>query len=176
MTEIELETRRLLLRPIKPTDSEAVFNYRSDAEINKYQGWIPKSGEDVRDFINHRICKQINVAGTWFQLVIIQKNVCSVIGDIGIHFDAEDHSLAELGITLDWRHQGKGYAREALTVIIDYLFQKLHKQKLVASIDPRNASSIKLFERLGFEKEAFYAKSLFLNGEWVDDLVMGLQH
>lgn len=175
MTEIELETRRLLLRPVEPTDSEAVFNYRSDAEINKYQGWIPKSEEDVQNFINHRVCPQIDMAGTWFQLVIIQKDASSVIGDIGIHFDAEDHSLAELGITLDWRHQGKGYAREALTVIIDYLFQKLHKQKLVASIDPRNASSIRLFERLGFEKEALYEKSLFLNGEWVDDLVMGLQ-
>ena len=175
MSDILLETSRLFLRPIELSDSFAILKYRGDAEVNKYQGWIPKTMEDVSDFINHRVCRQINQFGTWFQFVIIRKDSGILIGDIGIHFLAEQPFLAEIGITLDREQQRKGFAREALTEVINYLFLKLDKQKLIASIDPRNESSVKLFERLGFKKEAFYEKSLFLNGEWVDDLVYGLQ-
>jgi len=37
-----IETSRLIIKPISIEDKNAVFEYRSDAETNKYQGWIPK--------------------------------------------------------------------------------------------------------------------------------------
>ena len=47
---IGINTDRLLLRSIRPDDAIALFKYRSDAVINKYQGWIPKTIDDVYDF------------------------------------------------------------------------------------------------------------------------------
>lgn len=174
MSEIQLETPRLLLRKMVLSDSDSVLRYRSDAEVNQYQGWIPEDLEDVHSFIMHRISPEINQLGTWFQMVIILKDCGDLIGDLGIHFPDEQPLHVELGITLSKHQQGQGFAAEALKEVISYLFLKLKKQKVVVSIDPRNKSSVKLFERLGFVQEALHEKSLFLNGEWVDDLVMGL--
>lgn len=175
MTEFRIETSRLFLRPMALNDSASILKYRSDAETNRFQGWIPECLEDVLNFIEHRISPEINQPGTWFQMVIIRKDSRELIGDLGIYFPDEQSLHVELGITLSKHQQGQGFAAEALREVVSYLFLKLEKQKIIASIDPQNQPSIKLFERLGFEKEAFYEKSLFLNGEWVDDLVMGLQ-
>ena len=40
---LEINTDRLLLRPMKLDDAEKIFKYRSDAIVNLYQGWIPKT-------------------------------------------------------------------------------------------------------------------------------------
>lgn len=112
--------------------------------------------------------------GIWSQFVIIRKENLELIGDIGVHFLASDAFQVEIGCTLNKNHQGKGYATEALTETINYLFDVLNKRRIVASIDPRNQPSISLFERLGFRKEAHFRESLFINGEWVDDLVYAI--
>jgi RimJ/RimL family protein N-acetyltransferase len=170
---MKLETERLNLRPISENDKEELFKYRSDKEINKYQGWIPESVRDVENFIA-RISRQIDVPETWFQFVLVDKSVQQIIGDIGIHFLDEENCQVEIGCTLNKDFQNKGYATEAVRRVIDNLFKDLKKHRIITSIDPGNESSIRLVERLGFRKEAHFVESLFLNGKWVDDLVYAL--
>jgi RimJ/RimL family protein N-acetyltransferase len=69
-----LETKRLIIRPITLDDKGEIFEYRSDRETNKYQGWIPATVADVETFIE-KISKQINEPGTWFQFVIVEKEI-----------------------------------------------------------------------------------------------------
>jgi RimJ/RimL family protein N-acetyltransferase len=171
---LEINTERLLLRPIRLDDANAIFTYRSDAAMNQYQGWIPNSVNDVSDFIKNRVTPVINVIGTWYQCVIINKETGELIGDIGIHFLDPDQKQVEIGCTLDRNQQGKGFANEALKEIINYVFSDLDKHRIVGSIDPRNGKSIGLVERLGFRKEAHFKKSVFIRGEWVDDLVYAI--
>lgn len=171
---LELRTERLTLRPITPTDADDILAYRSDTITNKYQGWIPETIEEVIDFINNKVSSTINIADSWFQFVIISSTDNLVIGDIGVHFIDEEGFQAEVGCTLRQDQQGKGYATESLGAVIDYLFQSLHKHRIVASIDPRNVSSIKMVERLHFRKEAHFKKSLLIKGEWVDDIVYAI--
>ena len=52
----------------------------------------------------------------------------------------------EVGCTLNKTFQGKGYATEALTAMVNYFFTILKKHRIVASIDPRNTASIRLME------------------------------
>lgn len=174
MTNIEIKTGRLLLRPIHVDDAEAILKYHSDAITNQYQGWIPKTIDDVYDFMRNRVSSVIDVVDTWFQFVIIKKENNELIGDVGVHFLDSDKKQAEVGCTLDKHQHGKGYATEALTGIINYLFNELDKRRIVTSIDPRNTKSIGLVERLGFRKEAHFKESLLINGEWVDDLVYAI--
>ncbi len=162
-----IESKRTLLRPITAKDKEAVFSYRSDAETNKYQGFVPKNREEVADFIS-RNPNEFNQADTWFQLVIIDRESDCLIGDIGIHFI--DEQQVEIGCTLAKQSHGKGYATEALHAVIDHLFQQLNKHRVIGSIDPLNTNSISLLERLGFRKEAHFKQSLLIDGEWVDDI------
>lgn len=167
-------TNRLIIRPIRLDDSDLIFNYRSDRLVNQYQGWIPKSIDDMRDFITNKVSHVINSHDTWFQLVIIEKDNDIIIGDIGIHFLSTDNFQVEIGCTLDKKHHNKGYATEALALTIDFLFNRLNKRRIVASIDPRNDKSIRLVERLGFRKEAYFKESILINNEWVDDLVYAI--
>ena len=167
---MHLDTLRLFLRPIKKADKELLFAYRSEAKNNKYQGWIPNSLDDVDVFID-QLATEINTPNSWYQLAIIEKLSNQLIGDIGIHFFDNENQQVEIGCTLHKTFQGKGYATEALTAVIDYLFNELKKHRIIASVDPRNTPSIAMMERLGFRKEAHFKKSLLINNEWVDDMV-----
>ncbi|SDX86592.1 Protein N-acetyltransferase, RimJ/RimL family [Lutibacter oricola] len=166
-----IKTERILIRPIKPSDSKKVYSYRSDSNTNKFQNWIPKSIIDVDAFIAKNP-QEFNKPETWFQVVIINNKNNEIIGDIGIHFI--DSYQCELGITLDKKHHGKGYASEALKGVINYLFNKLDKHRITTSIDPKNANSIKLVERIGFRKEAHFKQSLLINNKWVDDIIYAI--
>lgn len=168
-----LIAERLILRPIKPADKNALFEYRSDIITNQYQGWIPESLQDVEEFIG-KLPHKINLPDTWFQFAIVEKETEKLIGDLGIHFLNAANKQAEIGCTLNKYFQGKGYATEAVERIMDYLFNELEKHRIVTSIDPENIHSIKLVERLGFRKEAHFVESLFANGKWVDDLVYAM--
>ena len=170
---VELETKRLIIRPVSLTDKEAVFEYRSDQEINKYQSWIPQNIQDVENFIK-RTSRQLNVPETWFQFVLIDKDIGQIIGDIGIHFLDEENRQVEIGCTLNKHFHSRGYATEAVERVMDFLFFDLKKHRVITSIDSQNNSSIRLVERLGFRKEAHFIKSLYLNGKWVDDLVYAI--
>ncbi len=171
MDNITLNTERLLLRPIHKSDAESVFRYRSDALTNKYQGWIPKTVDDVVSFIDNRVSPVIDINGTWFQYVIIKKDDGALIGDVGLHFFGPNNKQVEIGCTIDKNYQKHGYASEALSEIFRYLFNTLGKHRIIASIDPRNEGSIRLVEKLGFRKEAHFKESIFLDGEWLDDLI-----
>ncbi|MCP4181531.1 MAG: GNAT family N-acetyltransferase [bacterium] len=166
--KVEFRTERLLLRPAEAHDAKAIFKYRSDSETNKYQGWIPKTIEDVHNFLK-KISPEIDIAETWFQFVIIEIETSEIIGDLGLHF--LDDEQAEIGCTLRKEKHRKGYATEALKSAIDFLFNKLNKHRIIGSLDPQNTKSIGLLERLGFRKEAHFKESLLINGEWVDDIV-----
>lgn len=169
---MKFETNRLHIRPVQAADSHSLFTYRSKPETNRFQGLVPQSVDDLADFIAKTVDK-INLPGTWFQLVLIEKASGSLIGDIGIHFletDAENRQV-EIGYTLHQNYRGQGYASEALSRIIDFLVNDLDKHRIIASIDPANTDSIRLMERLGFRKEAHFVKSLFFHGQWVDDLI-----
>ena len=172
---MQLYTERLLLRDITMDDKQDIFNYRSDAEANKFQGWIPETLEDVESFIQ-RNTKEFNQPESWYQLLITDKETKVVIGDIGVHFLGVENVQAELGITLSPSFQGKGYASEVLEGIIDYLFNDLHKHRITASVDPDNTASIQLMERIGLRKEGHFVKSLFWKNNWVDDVIYAVLH
>lgn len=173
MEPIILETARLTIRPIAPGDTSGVFAYRRDREANQYQGWIPECLEDVEQFIAN-ISKQIDEPETWFQFVLIEKEGGRIIGDVGLHFFGKENRQVELGCTLSKDFQKKGYATEAVGKLIDFVFHDLNKHRMIVSIDPANTNSIRLAERLGFRKEAHFRESLWLNGEWVDDVVYAI--
>lgn len=163
-----ITTKRTLLRPIQKSDNEDIFSYRSDADTNKFQGWIPKTLAEVDNFINKKP-NEFNIPGSWYQLVIEDSETKEILGDVGVHFI--DPLQCEIGCTISKKHHQKGYATEALIALIGYLFHDLNKHRITASIDPENTDSIRLFEKLKFRKEAHFKQSLLLNGQWVDDVV-----
>jgi RimJ/RimL family protein N-acetyltransferase len=170
---MELFTERLLLRDLHDNDKQAIFDYRSDAEANKFQSWVPESPEEVEQFIS-RNTSTFNQPESWYQVLITDRETAAVIGDMGIHFFGRENQQVELGITLNKNHQGKGYAAEALEGLIRYLFNDLQKHRIMASVDPDNRASVRLMERVGLRKEGHFIKSLFWKNKWVDDLIYAI--
>lgn len=167
----EIGTARLLLRPIQPQDAGAVFLYRSNKQVNRYQSFIPESVDEVDHFIAHKVSREINVPGTWMQWVIIKMDDGELIGDIGVHFHAHDPLQAEIGCTFNGLYHGQGYATEALKKITDFLFDELGKERITASVDPRNLPSVRLMERIGFRQQAHLKESYYTHGVWEDELI-----
>lgn len=172
---IYLKTDRLIIRPIHISDAQALFGYRSNKEVNRYQGWIPDTQEDAAQFIRERISPELNIPGTWYQLALIHPENMEMVGDIGIHFPESEPLQIELGCSLNQHYQGQGLAHEALVKIISYIFTELGKKRAIALIESRNLPSIKLIERLGFQKKAHIKDNRDNNGEILDELVYAMK-
>jgi RimJ/RimL family protein N-acetyltransferase len=170
----DIVTERLVLRTLLPDDAETMFAYRSDPEIMRYQGWDPESLDDVRTFIADNALDEPFAPGWWRQFAITLRANGTLIGDCGVHVPEDKPEQAEFGITLATAFQRRGYASEALRALLRLVFVTLGKHRAFASVDPRNAPSIALFERAGFRKEAHFVESLWLMGEWVDDVILAL--
>lgn len=168
MTNLEIKTKRLHLRPLQAADAEAVFRYRSDPEISRYQHWEPADLSEAERFIENNTKL---APGHWLQLAICLNDNHELIGDCGLHFPRDRDHETELGISLAGEYQGIGYAAEALKAVIGHLFNELGKHRVYASVDPRNLPSVKLLERVGMRKEGHFKKSVWFKGAWADDLV-----
>ena len=80
-----------------------------------------------------------------------------------------DGTLAMIGYTLDPEFQGRGYAIEAVNVVVDWLFSRKHVHRIAATIDPRNFASARVLERCGFEYIGTARASALFADEWTDD-------
>ena len=80
-----------------------------------------------------------------------------------------DVRQATIGVTLARSHQGFGFATEALSSLLDYLFFQLGLHRVSANTDPQNRPAWTLFERLGLRREAHLSQSLWFKGRWADE-------
>ena len=137
------------MQKLKLEDAQTVFIYRSNDAVSRYQSFHPKALEDVIRFINDNT-KNIDIDNSWFQLGIYLHSG-ELIGDFGIHFINKQDGICEIGYTIKPESQRKGYGKEAALGVVNYLFVKMNKNKIIASIDPRNEPSKKMLESMGFE-------------------------
>jgi RimJ/RimL family protein N-acetyltransferase len=169
---MELATARLRLDALQDGDAPALFGYRADPEVSRYQGWRPESLAEAERFIRNQSAQVAPVPGQWFQRAIRLRDDGALIGDLG--FCLSGDGQAEFGVTLAPPQQGQGMAREALRALLGYLFGTLDVHRVHASVDPRNAPSMALLCALGLRQEAHLRESLRFRGEWVDDAIFAL--
>ncbi len=146
-----IASQRLLIRPLQLGDSEAVFRYRSNPDVVRYQMWKPQGRSDVRQFIRKLKRLTPGMPGIWYQFAIVLRERDDLIGDCGIHVPLAAADIAELGMTLAPEFQKKGYALEALRLLIRYCFETLEMRLIVARTVPQNTRSIALIDKTGFQ-------------------------
>lgn len=169
---MRFDTDRLHIRVLDKIDQEVFYGYRTLPEVCVYQAWKPADLGEVEEFIKRNVSTKPDTQNTWLQLAICLKDG-TLIGDMGVHF-LEDDAQVEIGYTLAPRYQGNGYATEAVKALLEYLFLRLKKHRVTASVDPLNTSSIRLLTRLKFRKEAHFVKSFYANSEWKDDCIYAM--
>lgn len=110
----------------------------------------------------------------WVSFGVTELQTNSKIGSIGLKITDHKNKIAEVGFMIKPSAQGKGYAGEALDLIIGYATEALHLKKLTAICSVNNTASYGLLEKLNFVQEKHLKNNVLINEKWVDDYVYGL--
>ncbi|WNL47677.1 GNAT family protein [Dyella sp. BiH032] len=168
---VELQTPRLTLDALRSGDADALFAYRGDPVVSRYQGWQPVSRDEAADWIAALAAEP--VPGRWWQRAIRLRESGELIGDLGLSLPEDEKGSVEFGVTLAPAHQGRGYAGEAVRTALGWAFAR-GANRATASVDPRNTACVALLCSLGMRQEAHFRESYWLRSEWADDLVFAL--
>jgi ribosomal-protein-alanine N-acetyltransferase len=145
-----LETQRLLLKPILESELSTLHAIFIDSYVRKYlcdgkilplQQVEEMLTESQKNFKEKRF-------GLWF---VETKSEKEIIGFVGL-WDFFDEKQPQLVYALLPKATKKGYASEAATKILEYCFNELGYQYLLASCDQPNIESQKVAERIGMRK------------------------
>lgn len=167
MNSLPLETDRLVLRAFQDDDLDPFVAYRSDPDIARFQSWeAPYSPAQAAAFIEELKQAQPGQPGEWYQIAITLKATGDMIGDCAFCVLAEDPHQAEMGFTLAGPYQGHGYATEAVTRLLDYLFDDLQLHRVRATCDADNLASARLLERAGLRREGHFIENAWFKGRW----------
>jgi RimJ/RimL family protein N-acetyltransferase len=169
---MQIVTARLRIDDLRPEDASALFAYRSDPEVARYQGWKPSALADAERFIEAQKHVAPDTLGAWWQRAIRLRDSGDLIGDLGLHF--VDADTVELGISLVPAQQHHGYARDVLELALDFVFGGLRKHRVIASADPRNTACVRLLEGVGLRREAHFRESLRDGEGWADDMLFAM--
>ncbi|MHA6261384.1 GNAT family N-acetyltransferase [Sporosarcina sp. CAU 1771] len=163
-----LETDRLILRQVTNDDAKNLLTYFSDTDVVKYYGLEPfKSIDEALDEISWY--KSIFEKGTGIRWGISLKGSDKIIGSCGFFNKVVEHSRTEIGYELSKEYWGKGIAGEALESVVKYGFQNLQLERIEALLEPANLASLKLLDKMGFEREGLLRHYEFTCGKF-DDL------
>lgn len=167
-TAYPLHTDRLTIRMLTGEDIDALTAYRNDPAVNALQDWeLPYPRERAERLVAEHADRDDVLPGQATQLAIALDG--QLIGDIYVGLD-EHAGIAEIGFSLAGDHQGKGYAVESVSAVVDDLVDRLGVHRLVGELSPDNGASARLLERLGMTFEYFAEKSFWWRGAWDDNL------
>lgn len=167
-----LHTERLLLRPIKLTDKDDLFEYAVDPRVGPNAGWKPhESIADTIKFIEYSIKKRdFGQPGVY---AIVLPNTNKMIGTIEIH-SLHGHK-AEIGYVLNPEYWGNGYVPEAAKAVIVYAFEILKLKRLQNGYFSFNERSKRVSEKLEFVFEGILRKKyMSYTGEPLDEAILSL--
>lgn len=171
-----IETERLLIRNLHTNDLSSFLLYRSDPEVTKYQGFDVMNEEQALAFIQEHKDKYFGEPGEWVQYAIENKATKKLIGDCAIKLQEENARIAEIGITLSPLHQQKGFAKEAVTALLDWLFTHHKIHRIVETVDAENQASIRLLKSIGFRQEGHFIENIWFKGKWGSEYQFALLH
>ena len=131
--------------------------------------------EQLEEMFRQRVCPSWNPESPdWLPLSIIEQATKKPLGSIALRIRDHHTRIGEVGFVLTEQAQGKGFAREALQLLIDYGFNELGLNKLMAICSVNNAGSYQLLEKAGFIREGRLAQNALIAGQYIDDYVYGL--
>ena len=147
---MNIETERLIIKPLTLDDARRFSEYRDKEEVAMYQSWdeypLNKAINRIEYCQKHPFHGQIGN----YQFGLYLKENNRLIGDIFIEIDG--HTTFTLGYTLDSVYWSKGYASEALKSVFKAMYETYSFKICLCRVYEDNIKSIKLLERNGFDK------------------------
>jgi RimJ/RimL family protein N-acetyltransferase len=172
------EAGHICLAPIQP-ENDAVIEARwtQDASYLRLldrEPARPGSPEQVKKLYD-AIEKRVEEDGNLFYFTIRLRQDDRLIGFARIFWIQWTMGRASLQLGIGEPEQrGKGYGREALSLLVRFAFAELNLLHLSAAIPEYNPVALRLFQRAGFVEEACQRLALYRDGRRWDLLIYGL--
>lgn len=159
---MRIESSRISLREIIPgqDDLNDYLIWLRDVESNQFIKSV-KSSYSLIELIDYINLKNGQSTSELFGIFLLTNN--KMIGTIKLEpIDLIDRS-AWLGILIgDNDSRGKGFGKEAITVLLDYAHASLALNRIYLGVDPRNVSAVSLYKSIGFKPDLNQANTMFL--------------
>jgi RimJ/RimL family protein N-acetyltransferase len=170
-----IATPRLDLRPFRPDDLDAAHAIHSRQDVTRYLYWEPRSVDEVREQLARRARQPtLKAEGDVLTLAVVVRESGTLVGEVILIWRSQEHRQGEIGFVFHPDHHGRGYAGEAVAVMLRLGFDGLGLHRIVGRCDGRNAASARLMERLGMRREAHLRENELVKGEWCDEYVYAL--
>ncbi|WP_274648498.1 GNAT family N-acetyltransferase [Paenibacillus humicola] len=152
-----LNTDRLILRKLEPSDAEALYEYYSDADVTRYMDWYgPESVEQAKDMIvSWNDMYRNRQLLPWGLTLNGRDRLIGTVMYMPIRGTFEQRPLypVTVGYDLDKAYWNRGMMTEALKAVIDFGLERFGAHRIQAEVAPKNKASLKLLEKLGFKRE-----------------------
>lgn len=171
----QIETTRLILRPLRMEDAEAMYhNWTSSQEVTKFLTWPAHSDVETTQ----------DVLKTWIELyqqpdfyqwgITLKANPSEPLGTISVVATDERIAAMEVGYCLGEQWWGQGIMSEALLAITTFLFDTIGVNRLESRHDPKNFGSGAVLRKAGFLYEGLRLQSDWNNQGVCDTCLYGL--
>ncbi len=161
------------LRGVRPDDWEQFLRWDTDTDANRH-GWMihpPRGEESARKFAKDASAAEPD--GDNYRYVIETLEGLPV-GTLNTHGCDRVNRRFEYGISLDRQYWGKGYAEDALRVILRFMFEERGYHKVNAWVYAFNERSQRMHEKFGMVHEGTARQTHFTNGEFHDERLYGM--
>ena len=170
-----LETERLVLRRVTAGDTDAIFRLMADPRVTRFLGRAPFTTLD-------EAARRVQMFQDEFQSrsglawMVTQRTDGQFMGFCRYTHFATFHSRAEIGYLLSPEWWGQGMMPEAVRAAVGFGFTQLGLHSVQADIDPANAQSRRLLEKLGFVQEGLFRESFYIphEGRYGDSAVFSV--
>ncbi|MEU3830677.1 GNAT family protein [Streptomyces sp. NPDC029080] len=164
--------RRVRLRGVEPEDWTAFMGFAVDEERSGDLLYPPRSAEGFRAWTKEQAVAKAD--GDCFSLAVEALDTGQIVGAVGSHFADPRAGRFEYGITMGAGHRRKGYATEAVVMLLRFMFAERRYHKCEARIFGCNEASLAMHRRLGFTEEGHLRDHVFFAGRHHDLVVMGI--
>lgn len=173
-----LEEKNIKLRAIEPSDADLIYEWENDSSLwHAGNTTEPFSYQIIKQYVKnaHLDLFQTHQLRLMIDLKNDQGEPFATIGSIDLFEIDTFHQMAGVGILIHKKeYRKKGYANQALKVMIKYAFQVLLLHQLYCNIDEDNEPSIKLFKNNGFQITGNKKDWIRTQNGWKDELFLQL--
>lgn len=152
---ISMDTRRLHLRNVSQDDAQIMFDYRNNEICARYQRGQTKNLEGIVSLIERRRNDEISLDSPCM-IAVALKETDEMIGEIVV---MPNENTFSFGYTFSYKYHRRGYAFEALTVLIERLHRMAPEWEFISFTECENTASIGLLRKLGY-KDLGYVPSV----------------
>lgn len=164
-------SKQLEIRSLERDDLQFVHQLNNNPEIMSY--WFE---EPYEAFVELQSLYDKHIHDQSERRFVVEKDDVKV-GIVELVEIDYIHRNTEFQIIIDPAFQGKGYAKIATKLALDYAFRVLNMHKVYLIVDTTNKGAIHVYEKAGFVREAELIEEFFVEGTYHDALRMYmLQH